>query len=332
MNRLCEESETYRNHIPLLITEAICAVACMPAFAMLMYIFFTRKQRPITSSMHFNFRLLLSNIWVVLMLQLGFTIFSNAYLLYFQIFDTEYCSNVFYTWQCSVLRWPLLWTVPAMIFIHGAAFVERLMATRKSRNYEHRGKRVALVAMIVLWLITITINSYVFSVPDMFEKLPYCLATFQKNQLKIKKFLHLLLPLELLITFGDICLWWVNRQTQKKTVYSDYSLSKSFQQSENTITSKLVLQISLLHSGFYIIYLVSTSAYRAVSSYDEHPMTFIVVVMNIHNIVVLGLTVCIIVYLWSLRVMDDKRKIREMNQGSKKNTEMYFMLLYTQLK
>uniref|UniRef100_A0A1I7SN91 Dihydroceramide desaturase-1 n=1 Tax=Bursaphelenchus xylophilus TaxID=6326 RepID=A0A1I7SN91_BURXY len=137
------------------------------------------------------------------------------------------------------------------------------------------------------WVVGAVIDYNIFAVDNMFGKLAYCNATVPENQGRVRKMLTCLLPLELLITAGDIGLWWINRRDQKQTscfrIYTDYSLSKSFQKSENYLTSRLVLPISLIHSAFYLVYLTLSSSFRSAYGYDSDPKAFMVGIMLVNG-------------------------------------------------
>uniref|UniRef100_A0A1I7SB89 G_PROTEIN_RECEP_F1_2 domain-containing protein n=2 Tax=Bursaphelenchus xylophilus TaxID=6326 RepID=A0A1I7SB89_BURXY len=330
---LCEESEEYRMYLPLRASEAVCLLLAVPAFVLLVYTAASRKERVVTSSLHFNFKLLLYNIWLIVAYQVLFVIFSCCYMLVHSTFWSYRCSNLFTVWQCFLIRGPVLWAIPAMTLAHAAALLERTLATRYSGDYEKRGKSVGITTMIAMWVVGAVIDYNIFAVDNMFGKLAYCDATVSENQERVKKMLTCLLPIELLITAGDIGLWWINRRDQKQTIcYTDYTLSKSFQQSENYLTSRLVLPISLVHSSFYMFYLAVTSSFRSSFGYDSDPKAFMVGLSLVNGILTIGLAVCIITYLWCLRKMENDRRLRELEHGSKKNTEIYFKMLNCQIK
>uniref|UniRef100_A0A1I7SB90 G_PROTEIN_RECEP_F2_4 domain-containing protein n=1 Tax=Bursaphelenchus xylophilus TaxID=6326 RepID=A0A1I7SB90_BURXY len=148
---LCKESEEYRVYLPLRASEAASAGLCIPAFVMLVYTAVTRKERVITSSLHFNFKLLLYNIWFIVASQLLFDIGSCFYMIWRLTFLSDYCSNIFTVWECFLIRGPILWAIPAMTLAHAAALLERTLATRCSEDYERRGKCMGMMTMIGLY-------------------------------------------------------------------------------------------------------------------------------------------------------------------------------------
>ncbi|CAD5228167.1 unnamed protein product [Bursaphelenchus xylophilus] len=321
---LCGESEEYRVYLPLRASEAVSAGLCIPAFVMLVYTAVTRKERVITSSLHFNFKLLLYNIWLIVACQVLSGVLSSCYMLVHSTFSSQHCSNLLFTvWQCFLIRGPVLWAIPAITLAHAAALLERTLATRYSGDYEKRGKSVGIMTMISMWILGAVIDYNIFAVDNVFGKLAYCNATVPENQGRVRKMLTCLLPIELLITAGDIGLW---------ICYTDYTLSKSFQQSENYLTSRLVLPISLVHSSFYMVYLAVTSSFRSSFGYDSDPKAFMVGISLVNGILTIGLAICIITYLWCLRKMENDRRLRELEHGSKKNTEIYFKMLNSQIK
>uniref|UniRef100_A0A1I7RIM7 DUF1467 family protein n=2 Tax=Bursaphelenchus xylophilus TaxID=6326 RepID=A0A1I7RIM7_BURXY len=113
------------------------------------------------------------------------------------------------------MRWPVTWTVIAMMLIHLVMFIERVLATRCKSNYEQMGYRFGVISTYLIWLTTCAVCYYSFTVKDYGAPLAYCLGTIPDNEERVRKLLAVTLPLDITITFGDFALQSINRRKKR---------------------------------------------------------------------------------------------------------------------
>ncbi|CAD5212278.1 unnamed protein product [Bursaphelenchus xylophilus] len=307
---VCVLSERFRNSRIILADEIFCTILYVLLLILLVYLGVGGKCS--LKTFHFNFRLILYNVWLIILIQAVWGVASNVYFIFIKFYFTGFCSNTHVAWQCALIKWPLLWTVPAMSFVHLVGFVERTWATRFPRNYENTGRFCGVFWMIITWLVILGVNIKAFDIPDYQAYSAYCMVTVPANQNSIQNLMHFLLALDVVVTAGDLLVLWLNKSRKRASIYDNYSLSRSFQQHENYITSRLVLPVSLTHSVFFMLYLAATSICRYFCGYGGDPVPFVAGLMFIHNILIMAFASCLLVFIVCWKLMEKEKGLQDM--------------------
>jgi hypothetical protein len=74
----------------------------------------------------------------------------NIFRLVHSLSTANACDAVSKTWNCALFRFPVVWSIYAMLFGIFAIAIERTVATVKYRTYEVHGSVAVGVTLIVL--------------------------------------------------------------------------------------------------------------------------------------------------------------------------------------
>ncbi|CAD5233086.1 unnamed protein product [Bursaphelenchus xylophilus] len=326
---LCLRAETYQNEWSTPLNSGGNVFSCCVAVILLVYVVITRKKK--VSAMHFNFKIIVYNIWWIVFFYLTSTIIAYCYDLYLQHTSSP-CQNTYIVWQCLAFRWPIALGSCSMNFFHFAVFFERTAATRLFRQYEMGCKLLGVIVLIVTWLTVLTIFFYVYRQDDYSAVLPVCSVTQAVNERRIQNMAYFMLTVNLLVAAGEIYLWKVNRCKVKTRINNHYSLAISYQKTENYLTSVLVLPISITHSILYMSYLTTAQVIRYFVSAEETPVLHVTLLTLAHQIIYIDIVVCLLLYIYISRRVEEERKVREIRMKHGFRTEMYFDMLRRQLQ
>ncbi|CAD5217976.1 unnamed protein product [Bursaphelenchus xylophilus] len=326
-NELCISAEASRNDVLTKIQEIVTIGISFVALIGTFYTFGTREKR--NQTFHFNFKLILWNVWLSVFLHVFFAFFANLYNILLQAFSA-YCDNFYTKWVCVLLRWPISWTTVSLTFLHLAAFTERYMATRSRGNYEKMGKRIGICLIAATWLITVVISYAAYGTSNYNEYIPVCTVTLDDNRDRIKILLYVLMAVDGVTTVADVVLYVMNKREIARgygTKFKDYSLSKSFQQTENYVTSRLIIPVSLIYSAFYLSYLIIAISARGLFGDPSQKSYFVTAIAIAHYLLDTSMVLCISVYIRISYKMQRDRNRLDLVQSDSRKTEAYFRQL-----
>ncbi|CAD5224014.1 unnamed protein product [Bursaphelenchus okinawaensis] len=207
------------------------------------------------------------------------------------------CHNTYVYYKCLMFRWPIALSSCAINFFHFAIFFERTVAKQMFKRYENGCKFLGIFLILFTWALLITLFFFSYRVHDYHTTVAVCSVTIVENEDRIRYMANGMLTCNMFIVLGEMYLWFTNRRKVKRKVYSHYSLTESYQKSENYITSVLVLPISITHSVIYF-----------------------------------DISLCLLFYLIISRRIENNKKIEELNMANNVRSNTYFTLLQRQIK
>ncbi|KAH7695800.1 CRE-SRA-37 protein [Aphelenchoides avenae] len=244
------------------------------------------------------------------------------------IIFSDPCSYGFTAWQCLLQEIPPYACVIGFTLCHLLIFLERAVATHFLRTYQNRGFAVIAFPVFITAIIYCFWIHYVFSEEDLWALRAHCTPTSPSNAKKIATMFFAMLAIDILTALGDVLLLGLNKRAKRRKIH-EYTLQKSYQLHENDIALKLILPISLVHSGVYIGYLCINNVLRRV--FANADAAFYVALLEWVHVGVCAYTSAPLIafYVFSRRFESSKKLLVE---DSSCQTELYFKQLQQQFE
>uniref|UniRef100_A0A914D8H0 Vomeronasal type-1 receptor n=1 Tax=Acrobeloides nanus TaxID=290746 RepID=A0A914D8H0_9BILA len=126
---------------------------------------------------------------------------------------------------------------------------------------------LGLIKVGFMWVVMFVWNVFAFDNEDLYQVKPYCVLTSPNNNEKLKSMNYILLVLDILVTIMDFLLFLKNSKSLTSSrrfnqVTPSYQLSQVYQLNENKRAMQMIFPMSVLHSLFFIAYLVTSLVVR----------------------------------------------------------------------
>ncbi|CAD5230927.1 unnamed protein product [Bursaphelenchus okinawaensis] len=141
---------------------------------------------------------------------------------------------------------------------------ERLCAYFQSDKYEKRSIRSGIASVPIIWLIAGLMIYYVINMDGRLDLMTHCTLTTKTNAMRILRFYQVLMFADVFIAICDGCLAYVI--TKKTTIiksankkqsslhYNNYTLSRAYQENENSRLLSMVFPVTSVFAFGHIIY------------------------------------------------------------------------------
>ncbi|KAI6216624.1 hypothetical protein M3Y99_01809100 [Aphelenchoides fujianensis] len=247
-----------------------------------------------------------------------------------------------YQWHrardCLVLKAPIYFCVFSFSATHFAVFIERCAATFGFRRYASCGRIVGILLLLLVFLFlpltysftayffqlvaTCSMVYYVYRNEELNAPRAYCLSTTPKSAPQLQQLMIIAALLDFVATAGDFAIRHANRR-MKQTVRAEYSLAKSFQIRENQLSLRLIFPLSVVHSGFFLSYLVASIYLRsAVIPFD--PLTHIVIIELLQTAVCSYLIIMLLSMLVLSKRLDSSDWLEPHYAHRRNEADLYF--------
>uniref|UniRef100_A0A1I7S4I7 Gustatory receptor n=1 Tax=Bursaphelenchus xylophilus TaxID=6326 RepID=A0A1I7S4I7_BURXY len=228
------------------------------------------------------------------------------------------------------MRHPGEWMITAISLLHTSIYIERSLATKYKHAYEKCGCFLGAIITVVVWTLTVVFNYVAYTVEwDEYLRLnSYCIGVTTHNMEKIRILLGCVLVMDILVTIGE---WRLTAYNKKSKVFINYSLSRSYQQGENYLTVRLTAPICLLHSCFFTLFLIIHISVRVLMSYSDGPIRYITWLLMSHNMFVLSLSVCLAMYIYKVRWIQETKKPKDLQWQKDSQASIYFTQFQKQI-
>uniref|UniRef100_A0A915DU53 Uncharacterized protein n=1 Tax=Ditylenchus dipsaci TaxID=166011 RepID=A0A915DU53_9BILA len=104
--------------------------------------------------------------------------------------------------------------------------------------------------------LTISYTAYIYYNDDFSIIKSHCTGSSAKTAEKLSFMNHLMLGIDVIVTFGDAYLRVSINKQHKNKIDIHYNLQKAYQNRENLLSIKLIFPLSLVHSSVFLAYLV----------------------------------------------------------------------------